>query len=308
MSHISVVIPVYKAPEILGELHKRLVKTLSQITEDYEIILVNDDSPLGDWEVIQRIALIDHKVKGINLSRNFGQHYAITAGLDNCNGDWVIVMDCDLQDQPEEILKLYNKAQEGYDVVWGRRYERKDNFLKKITSKLFMKIFDFLSGYKSDHTTANYSIVSSKVIENFRKMKELNRSYPSFIRWIGFKTGYIDIEHAPRLIGKSSYTYRKLFSFALDTIVAHTNRPLRLSIGFGFTLAFFAFLYALFLTSRFFIFDVPVEGWTSTMVSIWFIGGLMFVNLGIVGLYIGKIFDETKKRPLYVIDKRINFN
>jgi len=301
--HISVVTPVYGCARALPELYERLVKTLTQITENFDIIMVNDQSPDEAWSVILQLSIKDPRVKGINLSRNFGQHRAITAGLDYADGEWVVVMDCDLQDQPEEIIKLYNKAQEGYDVVFGRRVERKDTFFKKITSKMYNRTLEFLSGMAHDESTANFSIISKNVVKYFRRMREQNRGYAPFVTWLGFRRADIDIEHAPRAYGRSSYSFRKLVTLAVDTIVAHSNKPLRLSIEFGFLMTFLSILYAIWLIIKYFIYGVPVQGWTSVMVSIYFIGGLLFANLGILGLYIGKIFNETKNRPLYVVSE-----
>ncbi|MCF6200900.1 MAG: glycosyltransferase family 2 protein [Hydrogenimonas sp.] len=301
--HISVVTPVYGCARALPELYERLVETLSQITKNFEIIMVNDQSPDEAWKIIIQLAAKDPRVKGINLSRNFGQHRAITAGLDFADGEWVVVMDCDLQDQPEEIIKLYNKAQEGYDVVFGRRAERKDSFLKKLSSKLFYTLFKFISGMEADGSTANFSIISHKVVNAFRNMREQNRGYAPFIFWLGFKRANIDIEHAQRPHGKSSYSLRKLIALAVDSIVAHSNKPLRLSIEFGFLMTFLSLAYALWLVIRYFAFGVPVAGWTSVMVSIYLIGGLLFANMGILGLYIGKVFNETKNRPIYVVSE-----
>ena len=300
---ISVVTPVYGCARALPELYERLVKTLSTITENFDIIMVNDHSPDEAWEVILQLAAKDPRVKGIKLSRNFGQHRAITAGLDYADGEWVVVMDCDLQDQPEEILKLYSKAQEGYDIVFGRRAERKDNFFKKFMSKFYNKTFIFISGLEDDHTVSSFGIINKKVVNVFRTLKEQNRRYKPFIFWLGFKRISIDVKHAPRIYGKSSYSFRKLISLAIDSIVAHSNKPLRLSIEFGFIMTFLSLLYALWLILRYFIYDVPVQGWTSVMVSIYLIGGLLFANMGVLGLYIGKVFDETKQRPIYIVSE-----
>lgn len=301
--HISIVTPVYGCCKSLNNLYERLNKTLSSITNDFEIIMVNDASPDNAWEAIKELAKKDDRVKGINLSRNFGQHYAITAGLDYANGYWVVVMDCDLQDQPEEITKLYNKAQEGYDIVFGRRVERQDSFFKKLSSKLFFKVYDYFTESKTDNSIANFSIISKKVVEEMRKLKEQNRSYPLFVNWLGFKRTSIEIVHSKREEGKSSYTLKKLIDLAIDGIVAQSNKPLKLSIKFGFIISFVSLLYTIWLVLRYFIFSIPVEGWTSMMVSFYFIGGLLFANMGFLGLYIGKIFDETKNRPLYVVSE-----
>jgi len=304
--HISIVTPVYGCASSLPLLYERLVHTLTKITENFEIIMINDASPDNAWKYIKELALKDSRVKGINFSRNFGQHKAISAGLSYSSGEWVVVMDCDLQDQPEEILKLYKKAQEGYDVVWGQRVERKDHVLKKLSSKIFYKVYNYFTEQNKDETIANFSIVSKRVIQHISQLQEQNRNYPIFIDWLGFKVTKIPINHASRDEGKSSYTFRKLIHMAVDNIVSQSNKPLRLSIKFGFLVALGSILFALYLILRYFISGIPVAGWTSVMVSIYFIGGLLFANMGILGLYIGKIFDETKSRPLYIIQEKIN--
>ena len=304
MAHISIVSPVYGCASTLTQLYERLCASLAQISEDFEIILVDDRSRDNAWKKIVTLAKRDTRVKGIKLSRNFGQHKAITAGVDHAKGDWIVVMDCDLQDQPEEIAKLYNKAKEGYDVVWARRVERQDGICKRINSKLFHIIYDYFTEKKSDSTIANFSIVSKRVIHEWRRLREQNRNYPLFIEWLGFDAVAIDIEHACRAEGSSSYTLKKLITFAIDSIVSQSNKPLRLSIQFGFLVSFGSFIFALYLVLRYFISGIPVEGWTSVMVSIYFIGGLLFANMGFLGLYIGKIFDETKGRPIYLIEEQ----
>ena len=301
--YISVVIPVYGCDHSLKILYERLEKTLSSITHDFEIIMVNDASPDNAWHVIKLLSKKDTRIKGINFSRNFGQHKAITAGLDYAQGEWVVVMDCDLQDQPEEILKLYNKVQEGYDVVFGKRIQRQDKYFKKLASKIFYKIYDYLTGYNTDHSIANFSIISKNVVKNFRKMGEQHKPYGYFINWLGFKRTDIQIKHASRLEGKSSYSLKKLIDLAIDNIISQSNKPLKMSIKFGFTMSFFSTAYAIYLVARYILVDISVAGWTSVMVSIYFVAGLLLVNLGFVGLYIGKIFNETKKRPLYVVDE-----
>lgn len=300
---ISVVTPVYGCCKSLNSLHTRLSDTLLTITENYEIIMINDASPDNAWEEIKKLSRKDPRVKGVNLSRNFGQHKAIAAGLDYAQGEWTVVMDCDLQDRPEDIIKLYNKAQEGYDIILGRRVERKDSSLKKFGSKLFYKINNYMTENKLDNTVANFSIISKKVLNSISKMKEQNRPYALLVNWVGFKKAYINIEHAERQEGKSSYTLYKMIQLAIDSIISQSNKPLRLAIKFGFIVSFLSFIYGAWLTIRYLIFSVSVEGWTSVMVSIYFIGGLIFANMGMLGLYIGKIFDETKDRPIYLVQE-----
>ncbi len=300
---ISVVTPIYGCCENLNSLYERLRDTLSTITEDYEIIMVNDASPDNAWETIKELSQKDDRVKGVNLSRNFGQHKAISAGLEYAQGEWTVVMDCDLQDQPEDIIKLYNKAIEGYDIVFGRRFERKDSIYKKFSSKMFYIVNDYLTENKLDSTVANYSIISRRALNSVLRMKEQNRVYSLFANWVGYKKIEIDIEHAKRPEGKSSYTLYKMINLAIDSIVSQSNKPLRLAIKFGFLLSLLSFLYGAWLIVRYYVFSISAEGWTSVMVSIYFIGGLMFANMGMLGLYIGKIFDETKDRPIYLVQE-----
>jgi len=301
--YISVVTPVYGCSESLPELYERLCDTLSQINESFEIIMVDDASPDGAWSTILALARKDPRVRGIRLSRNFGQHRAITAGLDVARGAWVVVMDCDLQDQPEEILKLYKKAREGYDVVWGQRLNRQDSMPKRLSSRLFHIVYNYMTQQDKDSSTANFSIISQRVAREARRFREQTRNFPFFVRWLGYRSTSVEILHASRPRGKSAYTLRKLLEMAIDTIVSQSNKPLRFSIKFGFLLSVLSILYGLYLIIRYLTWGVPVAGWTSVMVSIFFIGGLLFANMGILGLYIGKIFDEVKGRPLYVVEE-----
>lgn len=297
----SVVVPVYGCSSCLYELHERLRSSLRTITENYEIILVNDASPTASWEVICELSKQDSRVRGINLSRNFGQHYAITAGLDFSRGDWVVVMDCDLQDQPEEIIKLYRKAQEGFDLVVGRRTNRQDGYFKKLGSRGFNLVFDYFTGSQLDNRIGNFGLYSKRVVSSIRSMREQNRSFGLFAYWVGFRRAEIDIIHAARKEGRSGYTLRRLVNLAIDSIVAHSNTLLMLTIKTGFLMAVGAVLFSLWLAVRYFISGGGVTGWTSLMVSIYFTAGLMITCIGVVGLYVGKIFNEVKGRPLYIV-------
>lgn len=305
---ISIISPFYKSKKSIIPLYSRLDKALNSVCapEDREFVFVEDRGEDGSWEMLEQLALKDPRVKAVRFSRNFGQHYGITAGLELCTGDWAVVMDCDLQDRPEEIPRLYKKAMEGYDIVCARRGRRKDPSWKRLTSLMFAKSFSWLSGMKYDPEVANFRIISRKVINAYCSMREKLRFFGGHLEWLGFNTAYIDVEHGARYEGKSSYSIRKLIDLAVDTIIAYSDKPLRLSIKTGFAIALGAFLYALYLSFRKFILEIPVEGWTSMMVSLWFLGGLIIANLGIIGIYLGKVFDETKKRPLYVISDRIN--
>lgn len=306
--HISVVSPVYHGEKMVAELVRRNVESVSSITDDYEIILVNDASPDNSWEEIVKQCATNPRVKGINLSRNFGQHYAITAGLHYATGEWVVVMDCDLQDRPEEIPNLYRKAQEGYDIVYARRYKRKDAFLKRMSSALFHTIYNWLSGLHSDKTIANFGIYKYNVIEEFNKMPERARSFPSLIRCLGFRNTSIDVVHAERAEGKSSYNLYKSLKLSFDVIISNSNKPLRLAVGLGFGMAVFSFLLAIYNLIAKWIGIIRVPGFTTTIFSIWFVGGLLLFVMGVLGLYIGKIFDQVKGRQLFIVRDKINFD
>lgn len=305
---ISVVTPVYRAEACLDELCRRLVAALEPITPDFEIILVEDASPDRSWETLARLVAADSRCRGIRLARNFGQHYAITAGLEAASGEWIVVMDCDLQDQPEEIAKLYRTAtQGGYDVVFGRRIRRQDRWLKRMSSRGFYAIYNYFTDARFDHTVANFSISRRAVIQEFLRLREHNRSFPLFIQWLGFSVGHVEVAHAERFAGKTSYTLGKLLRLSAESIVAQSNKPLHLSIAAGLLLALGSFLVALYYVVKYFRTGIPVTGWTSTMVSIWFIGGVILANLGVLGLYLGRVFNEVKNRPLYVVRQKIGF-
>lgn len=303
---ISVVIPVYGCPEALPELHRRLVASVGGITGDFEIILVDDGCPQGSWAQIERLCEADARVVGLRLSRNFGQSRAITAGLDRSRGDWVVVMDCDLQDRPEAIPALYQKAQEGYDVVFARRAGRKDTAVTKFLSRAFYRVYDWFSDTVTDSGIGNFSIARRAVIDSFCQMREQNRDYQIFIRWLGFRQTAIDAPADARFAGESSYSLGKKLALAFEIVTAQSNKPLRFSVGVGFAVAFAALLYIVYLVLVWlFVGDAP-EGWTTVVASIYLMGGVLLGAIGVAGLYIGNIFNETKARPLYVVAEARN--
>ena len=307
MPIISVVVPVYKAENCLDELYCRLVAALEPITSDFEIILVEDCGGDNSWQVIEQLATTDKRVRGIQFSRNFGQHYGITAGIDHCQGDWVVVMDCDLQDRPEEIPRLYAKAQEGYDIVLARRIARQDPLLKRITSLLFYRLFSYLADIEYDGASGNFRIMSRKVVASFRRMGEQLRFFGGLVQWLGFPTTSIAVEHAERFEGNSTYNFTKLWKLATETIIAYSDKPLRIGVRFGFGMAGLAFSYGMYILMRALLYGSPIPGWNSLIVSMYFIGGIIIAMLGIIGIYLGKAFDESKKRPLYIV-RRTTFD
>lgn len=303
LKHISIVIPVYKAENCLHELYKRLIASLEQITHDFEIILIEDCGGDNSWNIITELAQNDPRVKGMQLSRNFGQHHAITAGLDKCNAEWIVVMDCDLQDAPEEIVRLYNKAQEGFDIVRACRVQRKDSLVKRVPSKAFYKIFNFFADADYNAQIGNFRIISNKVLEQLVLMREQTRSFSIMVDWLGFPTANIDVKHSPRYEGNSSYTFYKLLKLAFNICIAYSDKPLKLLVILGFFISLFAFLYGSFVIVRILLYDSRFPGWSSLIVSLYFLSGIIIATLGILGVYIGKIFNETKKRPIYVVSK-----
>jgi dolichol-phosphate mannosyltransferase len=302
MAHISIVIPVYRAENCLDELYRRLKVALETITTDFEIVLVEDCGGDRSWPLIAELAKRDPRVKGIQFSRNFGQHCGITAGLDHCDGDWVVVMDCDLQDRPEEIPRLYAKAREGHEIVVARRGKRSDPLLKRLSSWLYYRTFSWLADMDYDPQAGNYRILSRKVIRNYRNMRERSRFFGSLINWMGFPAASIAVQHDERFDGSSTYTFSKLWQLGAETIIAYSDKPLRLAIRLGFFISTCAFLYGLYILFLALFHGSPVTGWSSLIVSIYFMGGVTIGILGIIGIYLGKTYDETKRRPLYVIN------
>ncbi|PZX47652.1 glycosyltransferase family 2 protein [Algoriphagus chordae] len=303
--HLSIISPVYQAETVLQELIDRIRQALKGITESYEIILVEDASPDNSWDKIEELAAIYPEIRGIKLSRNFGQHYAITAGLDAARGDWMVVMDCDLQDRPEEIPNLYQEAQKGYDVVLARRETRKDTFLKKFSSKLFYRTLAWLTGSQQDERIANFGIYQRKVVDEIIGMRESIRYFPTMVKWVGFRQTSLPVEHAENGDRGSAYNFKKLFNLALDIMLAYSDKPIRLTVKLGLGVAFTGFLFALYTLYRFLHGDIIVAGYASLIISIWMLTGFLLVTLGMVGLYIGKTFEGVKNRPIYIVEKRV---
>lgn len=261
-----------------------------------------DDS----WLEIERLAALFPVIRGIKLSRNFGQHYAITAGLDRARGEWVVVMDCDLQDRPEEIPNLYNEAQKGFDVVLASRTNRMDGFFKKLGSKLFYRTLAWLTGFRQDETIANFGIYSSAVIKEIVGMRENIRYFPAMVRWVGFRQTAIEVVHTGNAARKSSYNLKRLFNLALDIILAYSDKPIRLTVKLGLFIALTGFGFAVFTAYRYMQGEIIVAGYASLIISLWVLTGFLLITLGVVGLYIGKTFEGVKNRPIYIVEKVLN--
>jgi len=300
----SVVVPVYGSQEVLHELYERVRVTLEKITPAFELILVNDASPDNAWQTITTLARKDQRVKGLNLSRNFGQYPAITAGLHASRGEWVILMDCDLQDQPEEIERMYAKAQEGFFVVVGSRQKRHDGYLRRFFSSAFYATLSYLSGTYQDGSVANFGIYHRRVIDAILSIEDHMRYFSVMVRWVGFRTATVPIEHASRKGGKSGYSLYKLLGLATNIILAYSNGPLRFIATSGVVVTVVAGIYLMVYLG-----GVVLHGNTDTMSlligSLWFIFGALSTMLGVIALYLGKTFEEVKKRPIYIVQEEV---
>ena len=299
----SIVSPVYRAENLIDELVRRIQQSVGTITEDYEIILVDDRGPDNSWARIAAQAARDPRIRGLRLSRNFGQHKAITAGLEQARGEWVVVMDCDLQDQPEEIPGLYHTAlAEGYDLVFARRVERQDSWFKRFGSQAFYRVLSYLTETTQDPAVANFGLYHRKVVAAVLAMRESIRYFPTMVRWVGFRAGGRAVAHAERPEGGSSYNLRRLINLALDIILAYSDKPLRLTVKLGLGISVGAFLFIVVTLVRYLLGHDWETGYVSLIVSIWFFAGLTLSVLGMVGLYIGKTFEQVKNRPIYLVD------
>ena len=303
---ISVVIPVYKSAESLRELALRLTNSLSIITQDFEVILVNDGSPDNSWDIISIISDHDPRFVGVQLSRNFGQHPAITAGLTHSTGEWIVVMDCDLQDRPEEIPRLFDKTKEGFRQVVAVRINRQDNLMKKSFSWIFLRLLSRLSGQDINHRVGNFGIYHRTVIDTIIRMPEHSRTFTLHTKWVGFQRSELEVEHSSRKHGKTSYSFRKLVSLGINSVLHHSDRPLRMAITSGFIISLASLTYAVFIIARYLFWNISVVGWTSLILAITLSTGIIVSTIGVVGLYIGKIFEETKGRPIFIVEKITN--
>jgi glycosyltransferase involved in cell wall biosynthesis len=298
---ISVVVPVYGCADCVRALHERLTKTLSQLPEDYEIVLVDDRSRDGAWPVMQELAAGDRHLRIMRLSRNFGQHAAITAGLTRARGAWTVVMDCDLQEPPEEILRLYAKAQEGFDVVRAARRGRRHSGFRRSAGRLYRRLL-LETDREVEYSTL--SIISHKVRDAFLSLRDRDREYQLVLDWLGFTQATIEFDHAERGDdAPSAYGLRQLFRVAFDGMFFRTTVLLRVIVLIGFLIAALGMLLAAYAVYSRAVQDTP-PGYTSLVVLVLVLSGFIIIALGVVGLYVGRIFDQVKGRPLFVIDEQ----
>jgi glycosyltransferase involved in cell wall biosynthesis len=301
---LSVVVPVYSCEGALRELHRRLTESLQWTEGSYELVFIEDRGPDASWGVLRDLASGDPHVRAFRLSRNFGQHAAITAGLSMSHGRWTVVMDCDLQDPPEEIRRLYAKAADGYDIVLARRTQKRSSAFRRLASKAYFALLNTFAGTSIDPGHGSFSIISRKVVDAFLTFKDRDRHYLFVLYWLGFEQASVEYEHAPRASGKSAYTLRRLLGHALGGVFFQTTVLLRWVIYLGFFLAALGLGAAVyFIVAR--VSGNAYPGWTSLVVLLLVIGGLITISTGVTGLYIGRVFNEARERPLFVVDEEI---
>ena len=301
---LSVVIPVFQSEAGLEELIDRLKRALSAISSEVELILVDDGSKDRSWDIIRNAANKDDFINGLRFSRNFGQHQAIFAGLELAQGEWIVVMDADLQDLPEEIPMMLTKAQLGYDAVLARRMDKKAIWFSKVLTIIYYKFFYFMSGINQDPSIGNFGVYNKKVIQEVLQMKETNWYFPTMVHWVGFKQSTLNVKHGASSNQHSNYFFKSKFHLGLNTLLAFSDKPLRLTIKLGLIIALIGFLFALVTLIRYFSGTIVVPGYASIIISLWILFGLLLTTIGIVGLYVGKTFEGVKNRPRYIVDQK----
>ena len=299
---ITVISPCYGSPKALEELYQRTAATMAKMGVTFEMILVDDRCPMDSWSVIRKLAEEHANVVAIRLSRNFGQHPAIYAGLAAARGEWIVVMDCDLQDQPEEIEPMYRHALTGFDAVRAKRSQRQDNLFRRFLSDRFYAVLTFLTGVKHSAEIANFGVYHRKVIDGILSWSEDHRYFPAAVQWIGFNVSDINVVHANRKYGKSAYNFSRLLRLALSIIVSFSDKPLRMMVQAGVVVAILSFVISVVYLGVALAGGFEVPGWASIMISLWFMFGCMVFAVGFVGIYVGQVMREAKGRPNYIVD------
>lgn len=304
MRDISIVIPIYNEEGNIFLLHERLTSVMERLGASYELVFVNDGSKDQSISLIKQLAEKDSRVKYINFSRNFGHQIAVTAGLDLASGNAVVIIDADLQDPPELIVDLYQKLKEGFQVVYAKRKQREgETFLKKLTAKLFYRILKKITSVEIPVDTGDFRIMDRKVVDVLKAMPEKNKFLRGQISWIGFKQTFVEYDRSERFAGTTGYTYRKMFRFAMDGITSFSDFPLKVASVLGFAVSGISFLIMLYALYVRFVNGHYVEGWTSLMISVLFIGGVQLICIGMIGEYLSRMNDNIRNRPLYIVNE-----
>lgn len=304
---ISVIVPIYNEEGNIKTLYERIKTTFQKITSSYEVIFIDDGSYDNSLNILRPICKKDNHIKIISFSRNFGHMPAITAGLVHSKGEKVVVMDADLQDPPHIIEKMYKKSLQGYDVVYGVKRKRKENFVRRFLFKTFYKLFDKISFLKMPIDAGTFSILDRKIVNIIIDLPEKNKYFSGLRAWTGFKQTGVIYERSKRYTGNEA-SFSRLFKLAMDGIVSFSFVPLRIASILGFVFSGFAFVLIVILFILKFFINLGIMGWTSTISSILFMGGVQLITLGIIGEYLARIYDEVKKRPEYLVHEKIGFH
>lgn len=305
----SIVVPVFNEEAVIIETYNRLKKVMDGVIESYEIVFVNDGSRDKTALVINEICQKDKNIKLIDFSRNFGHQVAITAGMDFAGGQAIVVIDADLQDPPEVIPRMIAKWKEGFDVVYGKRLERKgETFFKKLTAKMFYRILKSMTDVDIPVDTGDFRLIDRKVCDALKEVNERSRYIRGIISWLGFKQTGVEFSRDKRFAGDTKYPLKKMIKFAFDAITSFSYKPLKLASYCGFFLSFFSFLYLIAVIAQKLFWSNTIQGWASTLAVNLFFNGIVLMMLGIIGEYIGRIYDEAKGRPLYIIRELKNFD
>ena len=304
---LSVIVPMYYEEEVAYEFYNRLKNVVEEIDFNYEIIFINDGSKDNTLMILKGIANEDSNVRIIDFSRNFGHQVAVTAGILNCKGDLAVVIDADLQDPPELIVDMIEEWKKGFDVVYAKRKTRKgESKFKLVTAKYFYKILSNLADIEIPRDTGDFRLIDKKVIESFKEMPERNRFIRGMISWVGFKQTFVEYNRDERFAGETKYPLKKMIKFATDGIISFSSKPLKVMSSLGILTLFVSFIILIYsIVSK--LYGNTSSGWTSIMCVLVFFSGVQLVSLGIIGEYIARIYDESKNRPLYLINEMVNF-
>lgn len=305
MKLLSVIIPIHNEEENIKELHTRLVTTIKSIKLDYEIIFVDDGSTDNSLAQLKALHKEDKKVKIISFSRNFGHHIALTAGIDTAQGDFTVIMDGDLQDRPEEIPTIYKKLQEGYNAVISIRKERQDSAFKKWGSNMFFFLTNKIANINMPPNQSMLRIIDKSVLAELKKFREIHFMLAGIMSWVGFKQTTCLVQHDARKHGHSKYNLRKSIMMTLDAIISFSHKPLLYISSLGIFMAFLAILYSLYIIYQKIVHNIGLAGWPSLISVTTFLGGLILFSLGLVGLYVGRVYEQSLNRPLYIIKEKI---
>ena len=306
---ISVVVPMYFEEEVAQECYNRLKSVMLQNNINYEFVFVNDGSTDRTMEILSEIAANDYRTKIVNFARNFGHQVAVTAGIAAAKGDAIVIIDADLQDPPEVIPELIAKWEEGYEVVYAKRKQRKgETWFKLLTAKYFYKFLNYMSDIDIPKDTGDFRIIDRKVADVFNQMTERNRFIRGMMSWVGFRQTYVEYERDERFAGETKYPLKKMIKFASDGIIAFSTKPLRIVMSLGLLSVLISIIVLLYTITVKVFGHGTQTGWASIMVAITFFSGIQLLGLGIVGQYIARIYDESKNRPIYIVKETINID